>query len=121
MIDCCELCGTTVGATFRERFGHLRSAHRDYARSLVLRMVAPMVFLAGVLGLSAARAPRPAYLVALFACFGLLFFGKVRSRAERSRAGARPTLPLKRLWREGGAGLVLVVPVIVLVGLVAGR
>src|SRR5437867_5787526 len=92
----CELCGARDEGSFRSRIAHLRTEHPAYARGLLFRLVAPGTFLVAVLALSVAHAPQWTYLIALIATFGLLFFGKVRSRVERSRAGARPTIGFKR-------------------------
>ena len=118
--DRCELCGARAETT-RDRVAHLRAEHPAYARGLLLRLVAPGVFFVGVLILAALHAPQWTFLVTLFVSFGLLFFGKVSSRAERSHAGARPTLGLKRLVREGGLPFLLIVPAVALVILVVSR
>ena len=117
----CELCGARDDGAFRSRIAHLRKEHPAYARGLILRLAAPGLFLVVMLALAAARAPQWGYLVALVACFGLLFFGKVRSRVERSRAGARPTIGFKRLLREGGLGFVLIIPVVAMLILLLSR
>lgn len=119
--DRCELCSARIGPSARDRIGHLRAAHRAYATGLLLRVFAPGVLVLLVLVLSAAHAPPWAFVVALFAAFGLLFAGRVRSRAERRRAGTRPTLPLGKLLREGGVWFVLIVPVIAALMLLLGR
>lgn len=119
--DRCELCGYRSDGTFRDRMGHLRGSHPAYARGLLFRVSAPVVFLIEVVALAAIRAPQWAYLVALASSFGLLFFGKVRSRLERSKAGARPTLPLPRLIREGGLGFILIVPAVVILIAILGK
>jgi hypothetical protein len=119
--DRCDLCGARIEGTGRERFAHLRAKHPAYARGLVMRLLSPGVFLIWVLLLGALHAPQWAYLVALGVSFGLLFFGKVRSRVERSRAGARPTLPMRRLLQEGGLAIFLIVPTVVLLILFLSR
>lgn len=111
--DRCDLCGAQAD-TPRERIAHLRAKHPAYARGLLLRLVSPAMFLVGVLILAAAKAPEWTYLVVLAVSFGMLFFGKVRSRSERSRAGARPTLEVKRLLREGGLPFLLIIPTVAL-------
>jgi hypothetical protein len=118
--DRCELCGARAETT-RDRIAHLRAEHPAYARGLLLRLMAPAVFLVGVLLAAAIKAPQWTYLVVLFASFGLLFFGKVRSRAERSRAGARPTLRVKQLVREGGLPFLLIIPIVMLLILLLSR
>jgi len=118
--DRCELCGARA-ETFRDRLAHLRAEHPVYARGLIFRLVAPGVFLAVVLILAATHAPPWTYLGALFVSFGMLFFGKVRSRVERSRAGARPTLELKRLIREGGLPFLMIIPTVALLILFLSR
>jgi hypothetical protein len=110
----CELCGYRSEGTFRDRMRHLKKEHPAYARGVLLRIVAPGLFLVEVLILAAVHAPPWVYIVALFTSFGLLFMGKVRARAERQKAGARPTMEFRRLLREGGLGFLLIVPVIAL-------
>ncbi len=121
--DRCELCAFHLPpeATFRDRFRHLRVKHRSYARGVMWRLAAPGLFLAEVVIMAAIHAPQWAFLVALFSSFGLLFFGKQRSRAERRKAGARPTLPLRRLVREGGLGFLLIVPVVAIAMVLLSR
>ncbi|MGH2830285.1 MAG: hypothetical protein ACRDJM_07355, partial [Actinomycetota bacterium] len=87
----------------------------------LLRLVAPMLFLAEVLALGALRAPQWAFLVAFFSAFALLFAGKQISRSARRRAGTTPTLPLKRLLREGGLAIVAVIPIIVILIVATSR
>jgi hypothetical protein len=117
----CELCGARDEGTFRSRIAHLRKEHPAYARGLLFRLVAPGLFLIGVLALAAAHAPEWAYLIVLAVSFGLLFFGKIRSRLERSRAGARPTIGAKRLLREGGLGFVLIIPIVAMLIILLSR
>lgn len=119
--DQCELCGYRSDGTFRDRVTHLRGSHPAYARGLLLRVASPLLFLVELGILAALKAPQWAYLVALFSSFGLLFFGKQRSRSERHKAGARPTLPIKRLVREGGLGFLLILPVIAILIVALGR
>ena len=108
----CELCGARAD-TARERITHLRAEHPAYARGLLLRLVAPGILFLGVIILASLKAPSWAYVVVLALSFGSLFFGKVRSRVERSRAGARPTMGVKRLVREGGLPFLLIIPIVV--------
>src|SRR6266540_3017808 len=89
-VDTCELCGTLLPGPFSARLGHLRSAHRRYARALALRVGTPLLFLASISALAAARAPQWAFLSALALCGGVLLIGIVGSRSERARAGLRP-------------------------------
>jgi hypothetical protein len=108
----CELCGAPDEGTFRSRIAHMREQHPAYARGVLFRVIAPFVFLASVLILAAAKAPTWGYIVVLGLSFGLTFFGRVRSRSERTRAGTTPTIGVKRLLREGGLGFILIVPVV---------
>jgi hypothetical protein len=119
--DRCDLCNARIEASARGRIGHLRRSHPGYARGLLLRVIAPGVFLVTIAMLSAAKAPSWMYVVGLFACFGLLFFGKQRSRSERKRSGARATLPFKRLVREGGWSFLLIVPILATLIVLLGR
>lgn len=119
--DRCELCGYRSDGGFRDRMAHLRSAHPAYARGLLLRLAAPPVFLVLVVALAAVKAPSWLYIVALFVSFGLLFFGKQKSRLARTKAGTTATMPLKRLVREGGLGFILIFPAIVLLILIISR
>src|SRR6266568_5134823 len=104
----CELCGYRSEGDFRDRMRHLKSEHPAYARGLLFRVAAPAVFLIEVLVLAVAHAPQWAFIAALFVSFGLLFFGKQRSRTERKRAGTTATVPVKRLMKEGGLGFLLI-------------
>jgi hypothetical protein len=117
----CELCGYRSDGTFRDRMRHLKSEHPAYARGLLFRVAAPGLFLIVVLILAAVHAPAWTFLGAMVASFILLFFGKQRSRGERRHAGASPTLPLKRLMKEGGLGFILIIPVIALLILMLSR
>jgi hypothetical protein len=119
--DRCELCGYRSDGTFKDRTSHLRRSHPGYARGLLLRIAAPMLFLVEVLILSVLQAPPWAYLVALFSSFGLLFGGKQRSRNERRTAGAAPTLPMRRMLREGGLGVLVILPLVAILVVALGR
>ena len=121
MTESCELCGRSFDASVRGRFAHLRAEHPAYARGLLLRLAAPVVFIVSMWVLSVAHAPGIAYVAALIASWGLLFMGKVRSRAERVASGARSTVPIARLLREGGIAFVLVVPIVAGVILLVSR
>lgn len=120
-IDRCDLCGYRFEGGLRDRIRHLRGTHRAYARGVLLRVVAPFVFLGTILVLSALRAPQNAYVVALFVAFGLLFVGKLRSRTERRGAGARATLTVRQLLTGGGMRFVMLLPVVVLLLLALAR
>ena len=117
----CDLCGYRSEGGFLDRARHLKKEHPQYAKGLLFRIAAPGIFLIEVVVMAAIHAPEWAFIVALFSSFGLLFFGKQRSRAERRAAGTRPTMPLKRLVREGGLGFMLIVPVIALLIVVMSR
>jgi hypothetical protein len=112
--DRCELCGAVVGDA-RVRARHLRSAHPEYARNVGARIIAPLAFIVAVGVLSVFHAPPVAYLVAMGASYAFLFFGRVGSRKARAKAGARPSIGVKRTLREGGLRFVLLVPVLALV------
>ena len=118
--DRCELCGARVGDA-RERARHLRSAHPDYARNVFARIVAPLVFVATTLVLSAVHAPPAAYLVGLGASYAVVFFGRVGSRKARLKAGAVPTIGVQRMLREGGLRFVLFIPFVALIVFVLSR
>ena len=117
----CELCGYRSDGTIRDRIGHLRERHPGYARGLLLRVVAPLVFLVEIAVLAALHAPSWVFLVAFGVSYALLFFGKQRSRSERRKKGASPTMPLGRLMREGGLGIVLVPIAAIVVLIVATK
>ena len=108
----CELCGARDEGTFRSRVAHLRQEHPAYARGLLLRVIAPAVFLAVILGLGALKAPAWTYIVGLALGFGVLFLGKTRTRRARVDAGAAPKMPLKQVVLEGGMRFILVIPAI---------
>ena len=112
--DRCELCGAGVGDA-RARARHLRQAHPEYARNVIARLLAPFVFLAGVLILGALHAPPLAYLFALGLSYAFLFFGRVGSRRARARAGAAPAIGVRRMISEGGLRFALLLPVAALV------
>ncbi|HYZ91229.1 MAG TPA: hypothetical protein VFA34_02405 [Actinomycetota bacterium] len=118
--DRCELCGARVGGA-RERARHLRSAHPGYARNVVARIAAPLVFVVAVVVLSALHAPPVAFLVALGTSYAAIFFGRIGSRRARTDAGADPTIGVKRTLREGGLRFVLFVPIVVLLVFVLSR
>jgi len=117
----CDLCGYRSEGRFLDRVRHLKSEHPQYAKGLLFRVAAPGIFLIEVLVMAAVHAPQWAFIVAIFSSFAFLFFGKQRSRAERRAAGTTPTMPLKRLVREGGLGFLLIVPVIALLIVVISR
>ncbi|MCA1834153.1 MAG: hypothetical protein ABR548_14760 [Actinomycetota bacterium] len=119
--DRCELCGVTTDGSFRDRTRHLRGSHPMYARGLLFRLAAPGLFLVEILLMALVHAPSWVYMVALFSSFIVLFAGKQWSRAERRKAGARPTIGFKRLVREGGLPFLLVLPMIALLIALLGR
>lgn len=119
--DRCELCGYASTGSFRDRIGHLKGSHPAYARGLLFRAVAPFFFILVVFALALLKAPQWAYMVAFFSSYGLLFFGKQMSRAERRRAGAAPSLGLRRLVKEGGLPFLLILPVVVMLIVLASR
>lgn len=108
----CELCGANDEGTFRSRVAHLRQAHPTYARGLLLRMIAPVVFIAVILILGALKAPAWTYVAGLALGLGVLFLGKTRSRRARVAAGATPKMGLKQVVLEGGMRFILVIPAI---------
>lgn len=120
-VDRCELCGHRWEPGLAARMRHLRRSHPAYARGLLLRVAAPAVFLVTVLALAVTKAPPWAYLVGLGTSYALLFFGRIRSRTERSRAGASPALPVKRLLREGGLPFILLIPIVAAIVYLLGR
>ncbi len=103
----CELCGQPSAGSFRADFGHLRAAHPRYARGLVLRMVAPLLFLAVMGALVAASAPTWAYFSALAIGVLSLVVGKVESRRAREQANVRSAPPIRQIMRDGGFRFVL--------------
>ena len=117
----CELCGARDEGTFRSRVAHLRKEHPAYARGLFLRVIAPVVFLAVILVLAALKAPAWGYVVGLGLGFGVLFLGKVRSKQERSAAGARPKMALKRVLLEGGMRFLIVIPAVAVLIILLSR
>lgn len=117
----CELCGARDEGTFRSRVAHLRQEHPAYARGLLLRVVAPVVFLAVIFLLAALKAPAWAYVVGLGLGFGVLFLGKTRTRRERTAAGTTPKMALKRLLLEGGMRFVIVIPALAVLIILLSR
>jgi hypothetical protein len=118
--DRCELCGASVGGA-RERAHHLRREHPSYARNVTARLAAPFVFLVLTAVMASLHAPTIAYLVSLAAAYALLFFGRLGSRKARAEAGAAPSIGVTRTLREGGAWIVLLVPVLALVVFLLSR
>lgn len=99
----------------------MKTEHPAYWRGLLFRLAAPGVFLV-CMGVAAAfHAPQAVYLVGLFAAFGVLFLGKQRSRNERRDAGLTPTLPLVRMLRDGGALIILIIPLVMLLMFLASK
>lgn len=117
----CELCGARDEGTFRSRVAHLRREHPAYARGLFLRVIAPVVFIAALLILGALKAPAWAYVLGLGLGFGVLFLGKVRSKRERTAAGARPKMALKRVLLEGGMRFLIVIPAVAVLIILLSR
>jgi hypothetical protein len=117
----CELCGARDEGTFRSRVAHLRKEHPAYARGLFLRVIAPVVFLAVILVLSALKAPAWAYIVGLGLGLGVLFLGKSRTRRERTAAGTRPKMELKRVLLEGGMRFIIVIPAVAILIILLSR
>jgi hypothetical protein len=116
-----ELCGAHDEGTFRSRIAHLRMEHPAYARGLFLRVIAPVVFLAVILGLGALKAPAWAYVLGLGLSLGVLFLGRARSKQGRAAAGARPKMELKRVLLEGGMRFLIVIPAVALLIITLSR
>ena len=117
----CELCGAGDEGTFRSRVAHLRQEHPAYARGLLLRVIAPVVFIGVILVLGALQAPAWAYIVGLAVGFVVLFLGKARTRRERTAAGTTPKMELKRVLLEGGLRFVLVIPAVAILLILLSR
>src|SRR5438445_3332695 len=83
-IDRCDRCGVASTGTFRGDFRHLRSQHSRYARGLLLRLCAPVVFLVGVGVLGLLHAPQWSYFVALGAAGVLAVVGTIDARRCRT-------------------------------------
>lgn len=110
----CELCGAGTSDSVRDRFGHLRTEHPAYTWGLVLRMAAPLAFLAIVVALQALQAPTSTLLVAIGASAGLAIAGVAISRSARMESGAPAGAPLGRLLREGGLRFVILAGILAL-------
>ena len=82
--DRCDLCGARIGVEFRKRWRHLRSEHRNYARGLLLRLFAPVVFIALVVGISTLHSSTALLIVALVLCLAVGGTGVVLTREQRS-------------------------------------
>jgi len=117
----CELCGARDEGTYRSRVAHLRQEHPAYARGLLLRVIAPVVFLAVILVLGALKAPAWAYVVGLGLALAVLVLGKSRTRRERTAAGTTPKMALKRVLLEGGMRFIIVIPAIVVLIILLSR
>ena len=112
--DRCDLCGAGVDGTFLQRTRHLRMEHPAYARGLLLRMVAPLVFLVSVVALQATGAPVWTAFVASAASLGIAVLGITQARAARVSSGAGRTAGFRKLMAEGGFRFVLLAAVFVL-------
>jgi len=119
LVDRCELCGASAPATFSGRTRHLRKEHPAYARGLLLRILAPVVFLGGVVGLQAAGAPTWTVLGAAAASAGVAIAGLWIARA--AKAGSDAKLTLWELFREGGYGFALIAGLFALMLILASR
>ncbi len=107
--DSCELCGARLEGGPRKQLAHMRSEHPAYARGVISRLAAPLVFMLGLLVLGAFGAPQVTYLVPLAAGLLLMFRGRQRSRAERAEAGASKSLAIGQMIKAGGWRIALVV------------
>jgi hypothetical protein len=103
--DRCVLCGYRSDGSFADRIRHLRGSHPDYARGLLLRLVAP-VALVGIVGLLAVlHAPIWSYLVALGVAALLVTVGIITARRDPSRTSKLPNFA--QMLRSGGLRFVL--------------
>jgi len=98
--QCCTLCGYESDGSFADRVRHLRRSHPGYARGLLLRLAAPLVFAGLVVLLAVIGAPTVAYLIALAITAGCVAAGIAASRRDPSRTSARPSL--RQLLGNGG-------------------
>ncbi|HSS10410.1 MAG TPA: hypothetical protein VLL25_11020 [Acidimicrobiales bacterium] len=103
--DRCTLCGYRSDGSFADRLRHLRRSHPDYARGLLLRLVAPLVLVAMVGLLAAVHAPAWGYVAALVVAAGVVAGGVVIARRDPNRTSRRPGLG--QLLRSGGLRFVL--------------
>ncbi|MGH2726531.1 MAG: hypothetical protein ACRDKS_06100 [Actinomycetota bacterium] len=118
-MDRCELCGANAPATFVGRTRHLRKEHPAYARGLLLRILAPVVFLAGVVGLQALDAPVWTVLVVAAGSAGLAIAGLWIARVAKAGSDSKPTF--MELFREGGYRFVLIAGVFAVMLILASR
>jgi hypothetical protein len=103
--DRCTLCGYRSDGSFADRIRHLRGSHRDYARGLFLRLVAPIA-LVGIVGLLAVvHAPAWSYFAALGVAVLLVTVGIITARRDPSRTSKLPNLG--QMLRSGGLRFVL--------------
>jgi hypothetical protein len=103
--DRCTLCGYRSDGSFADRIRHLRGSHPDYARGLLLRLVAPIA-LVGIVGfLAVLHAPTWSYIMALGAAVLLVALGIITARRDPSRTSKLPN-PWQML-RSGGLRFVL--------------
>lgn len=120
-MDRCDLCGAGSDGTFSDRTRHLRKEHPAYARGLLLRIVSPLVFLAAIVALQAARAPAWTAFVATAAGVGLALVGIVKVRGARSLSGAGSAASLGKILSEGGLRFVLLAGVFVVMLVLAAN
>lgn len=118
--DRCDLCGIRVDGTFSQRTRHLRKEHPAFARGLLLRVVAPLLFLASVVVIQATGAPVWAAVVATAAALALAGVGVAMVRSARSVAGASAPR-LGTLLSEGGLRFVLLAVVFLLMLILAAN
>jgi hypothetical protein len=119
--DSCELCGARLEGGPRKQLAHMRREHPAYARGVLSRLAAPLVFMLGLLVLGAFGAPQWTYLVPLASGFLLMFGGRQRSRAERAEAGAARSLSIGQMIKAGGWRIALVVASLVAIIYMSGR
>jgi hypothetical protein len=101
----CTLCGYRSDGSFADRMRHLRGSHPGYARGLLLRLVAPLMFAGLVVLLAVAQAPTWGYFVALALMVGFVAVGVMATRHDATRTRARPNI--RQLLGSGGLRFVI--------------
>src|SRR5258708_327559 len=99
-VDRCTLCGYESDGSFADRMRHLRGSHPGYARGLLLRLAAPLIFVGLVALLALAQAPTWSYFGALALTAGVVVTGMLAIRGDRTRTAVKPGI--RQLLRSGG-------------------
>jgi hypothetical protein len=110
----CDMCGAPLGLGFRERWRHAWQSHPAYARGLLLRLTAPILFLILAVTLTTIHAPAGLLVGALGLCLVIVAVGVTHARTAKRAVGSPPGLRLRALLKHGGLRFLLLSAVLVL-------